>query len=137
MHRQILLPLAAIAISAYALLLLPAHLLLRALRFSTLASTLAAYSKAAARLVPLGINLALRFIFYAPLDRAYLAVLSDVDPSLAGRLGSSPARSHREVLWKEARRLVRLVSFLPLYLGLSLIPVFGRVLKWGFKVRGG
>lgn len=179
MHRQILLPLAGLAIPAYTLLLLPTHILLRALKFQTLAAALSAYSRATARcvrvcvfwavdlygllygetaslsaclagfdrqthtppphnkrLVPLGINLALRFIFYTPLDQAYLAVLSDLNPTLAQQLGRSPARSYKEVLWKEARRLVRLISFLPLYVGLSLIPVFGRVLKWGFKVWG-
>ncbi len=136
-HRQILLPLAAIAIPAYALLLLPARLLLAALRLPALAAALARYSAATARLVPLAINLGLRFAFYTPLDRAYLAVLTDLDPALARQLGSTPARSYKEALWTEARRLLRLLSFLPLYLALSLIPVFGRLLKWAFKVRGG
>lgn len=133
-HRHILLPLAAIAIPTYALLVLPARVLLAALRFKALAAALSRYSAAAARLAALGINLALRFIFYTPLDRAYLSVLSDLDPNLARELAAVPARSYKEAMWKEARRLVRLLSFLPLYIFLSLIPVFGRLLKWAFKV---
>jgi hypothetical protein len=133
-HRQILLPLAAIALPAYALLV-PARLLLAALRLKALAAALTRYSAATARLVPLAINLGLRFAFYTPLDRAYLAVLTDLDPALARQLGALPARSYKEMLWTEARRLLRLLSFLPLYVALSLIPVFGRLLKWAFKVN--
>lgn len=135
-HRQIIIPLAAMAIPAYILLLLPARLLLHhLLRLPSLANALSHYSAAAARLVPLAINLALRFIYYRPLDTAYLAVLTDLDPALAQKLGALPARSYKEAMWKEARRVVRLLSFLPLYAFLSLIPVIGRVLKWAFKVR--
>lgn len=134
-HRQLLLPLICIALPAYALLVLPARLLLSALRFRALALALDRFSAATTRLIPLVINLGLRFLFYTPLDRAYLAVLADLDPTLATQLRTRPPWSRREALWKEATRLVRLLTFLPLYVFLSLIPVVGRVLKWAFKVR--
>lgn len=62
-------------------------------------------SAATSRLIPLAINLALRFLFYGPLDGAYLAVLADLDPALAAKLGGLAPWSRREALWKEVSEM--------------------------------
>lgn len=98
------------------------------------ASKLGGYSGAITSMAPFAVAFALRFIFYSPLDRAYLSVLKDLDPVLTKKLQGMKVRSWREMLIIEIKRMFWMGTFLPIVAVLRLIPGIGTLLKFGFEV---
>ena len=92
------------------------------------------WSGAITSMTPLVVNFILRFIFYRPLDQAYLSVLKGLDPKLAKKLQGMSVRSWREMLYLEIKRMIGMACFMPIYALLSIIPVIGTFLKFSFKV---
>ncbi len=134
LHKRILLPLLALAVVLYFAAVLPLRFLFWLLRLD--ASRVSSMYSTINRTLPFLISLVLRFVWYAPLDRCYLSVLAQLDKPLADSLAKLPPRSGWEMAKSEAKRLVGVVLFLPIYYVLSWIPLVGRALKFLFKVCG-
>ena len=133
LHKRILLPLLGLSFLLYLGAVVPLRLVLWMTGMST--QTPLKWYWTINTTIPLLINIILRFIWYAPLDRCYLAVLSTCDEPLAADLRKRAPRSGWDMAKTEAKRWVSVVLFLPIYWFLSLIPVVGRGCKFLFKVR--
>jgi len=139
LHKRILLPLLGLSFLLYLGAVVPLRLVLWMTGMSTHTTimNIQQWYWTINTTIPLLINIILRFVWYAPLDRCYLAVLSTCDEPLAADLRKRAPRSGWDMAKTEAKRWVSVVLFLPIYWFLSLIPVVGRGCKFLFKVREG
>jgi hypothetical protein len=135
LHKRILLPLLGLSFLLYLGAVVPLRLVLWLTGMSTHTPRVQQWYWTINTTVPLLINIILRFVWYAPLDRCYLAVLSSLDEPLAADLQKRAPRSGWEMAKTEAKRWVNVLLFLPIYWFLSWIPLVGRGLKFLFKVR--
>lgn len=137
LHKRILLPLLGLSFLLYLGAVVPLRLVLWSTGMSMHTPRVQQWYWTINTTIPLLINIILRFVWYAPLDRCYLAVLSSLDEPLAADLRKRAPRSGWDMAKTEVKRWMNVVLFLPIYWFLSLIPVVGRGCKFLFKVRGG
>lgn len=136
LHKHILIPLLGLSLLFYLGTIVPLRLILWFTGLSSQTPRVQQWYWVMNTTIPILINIILRFVWYAPLDRCYLAVLSSLDESLTADLRKRAPRSGWDIAKTEAKRWMSVVLFLPIYWLLSWIPLVGRGLKFIFKVRG-
>lgn len=134
LHKHILIPLLGLSLLFYLGTIVPLRLILWFTGLSSQTPRVQQWYWVMNTTIPILINIILRFVWYAPLDRCYLAVLSSLDESLTADLRKRAPRSGWDIAKTEAKRWMSVVLFLPIYWLLSWIPLVGRGLKFIFKL---